>query len=321
MAALSAKGIYTLSADGVSDTYSLIEKSGFYAETTGKQSPDDFMGHSSFRHISQLFDEFLLKHVFAFDIHIDYEEGGKKVTDGNKSELVDRQRNEIKCMDNVEGTVAADGETIRYKWRFKLPEGMKTTSEFCHIHQIKGMGSGEEVAHPVFTFTCRTTSSKQVLQVINVPYEGAANVVLAQTDLKPLLGKWIEAEEFVTVGHHGAYRLTLTDIEARKVIVMVNNPNIEVWRYTSDNSTMRGKWGIYRSLGADLKLKSQLRSERVLFADFEAEKLSGNDAGILNISGELPFSGDESIYDLTGRRVTDPAPGIYIKNGKKIIIK
>ena len=321
MATLSAKGLYTLSADGASDTYKLIEKSGFYAETTGKQTPDDFMSHPSFQHISQIFDETLLKHVFAFDIHIDYEEGGKKVTDGNKSELVDRQRNEIKCMDNVEGTVAVDGETIRYKWRFKLPEGMKTTSEFCHIHQIKGMGSGEEVAHPVFTFTCRTTSSKQVLQVINVPYEGAANVVLAQTDLKPLLGNWIEAEEFVTVGHHGSYRLTLTDIEARKVIVMVNKPDIEVWRYTSDNSTMRGKWGIYRSLGTDLKLKSQLRSERVLFADFEAEKVTGPEAGIESISADLTSSGDEAIYDLTGRRVTDPAPGIYIKNGKKIIIK
>lgn len=321
MATLSAKGLYTLSADGATDTYKLIEKSGFYAETTGKQTPDDFMGHSSFQHISQIFDETLLKHVFAFDIHIDYEEGGKMVTDGNKSELVDRQRNEIKCMDNVEGTVAIDGETIRYKWRFKLPEGMKTTSEFCHIHQIKGMGSGDEVAHPVFTFTCRTTSSKQVLQVINVPYEGASNVVLAQTDLKPLLGKWIEAEEFVTVGHNGSYRLTLTDIEARKVIVMVNKPDIEVWRYTSDNSTMRGKWGIYRSLGTDLKLKSQLRSERVLFADFEAEKVTSPEAGIENISVNLPSSGDEQIYDLTGRRVTDPAPGIYIKNGKKIIIK
>lgn len=320
-AVLSAQGVYTLRADGSADTYGLIQKSGFFAETSGKQTPDDFMCHSSFHHISQVADPVLGRYAFAFDIHVDFEEGTLKITDGNKSELVDRQRNEIKCMSSVPATVAADGETIRYRWKFKLPEGMKTTSEFCHIHQIKGMGDGAEVAHPVFTFTCRSVSSKQVLQIINVPYEGSPNVNLAQIDLVPLLGKWIEAEEYVTVGHHGSYILTLTDIESNRMVAMVNEPDIEVWRYTTDNSTMRGKWGIYRSLGTDLRLKSQLRSERVLFADFEAEKVTSPEAGIESISGDQPTSGDETIYDLTGRRVTDPAPGIYIKNGKKIIIK
>lgn len=315
---LSAQSSYRLVADGTTDTYSLIEQAGFFAETTGKQTPDDFMCHPSYRHISQTFDETLGRYVFAFDIHVDYQEGGKTVTDGNKSELTDRQRNEIKCMDSVKGTVAKDGETISYRWLFLLPEGMKTTGEFCHIHQIKGMGSGEEVAHPVFTLTCRTTgSSKQVLQVINVPYEGSSNVNLAQTDLKPLLGKWVEATEVVTVGRHGRYSLTLRDVETGKKIVAVEESDIMVWRDTNDASTMRGKWGIYRSLGQGLSLKSSLRSERVLFADFEALKGDIN-AGVETVEQEIQ---DNTIYDLTGRRVENPGPGMYIQNRKVIIIK
>ncbi|MDD5855952.1 MAG: leucine-rich repeat domain-containing protein, partial [Prevotella sp.] len=30
---------------------------------------------------------------------------------------------------------------------------------------------------------------------------------------------------------------------------------------------------------------------------------------------------DDSVYDLMGRKVSKPAKGIYIKNGKKVIIK
>lgn len=314
----TAQSSYLLRADGSTDTYELIKNSGFFPETSGNLTPDEFMGHSGYRHISQIYDSVLAEYVFAFDIHVDYQEGSTNVTDGNKAELVDRQRNEIKCMSDVPGTVASAGETVTYRWKFMLPKGMKTTSEFCHIHQIKGMGSGEEVAHPVFTITCRSTSSsRQVLQVINVPYEGAANVNLAQLDLAPLLGKWIQVTETITVGQQGAYRLHMTDVDSGSVILSLNKPNIAVWRFTDDNSTMRGKWGIYRSLGTDLQLVSQLRSERVLFADIEASKTDAAVESILVDEDET----DSTLYDLMGRSVSNPVPGLYIQKGRKIIIR
>lgn len=308
---------YMLKADGGTDTYELIENSGFFTETTNNQTPDDFMGHPEYQHISQIPDDQLEQYVFAFDIHVNFKENDVKVTDGNKSELIDRQRNEIKCMSEIPGTVAADGETITYTWKFKLPIGMKTSSEFCHIHQIKGMGSGPEVAHPVITFTCRTVSSGQVFQIINVPYEGASNVNLAQLDLKPLLGKWIEAHESITVGQHGEYHLTLTDVLSGEEILSVSKNDIEIWRDTQDKSTMRGKWGIYRSLGEDLKLLPLLLSERILFADIEASK---GPVGV-EIIPEETISEDSAFYDLYGRKVVNPAHGIFIRKGKKIIIR
>lgn len=308
---------YSLVADGKTETYTLIQQSGFYPETSGNTTPDEFMCHPEYPHISQVWDDDLNKYVFAFDIHIDFDQDGQSVTDGNKSSLSDRQRNEIKCMSDKEGTVAKDGESITYSWKFKLPEGMLTTKEFCHIHQIKGMGDGEEVAHPVFTLTCRTTTSRQVLQVINVPYEGSANVNIAQIDLLPLLGKWIMATETVTVGQHGKYSLKLSDIKTGESLVSVYKDDIQVYRYTTDESTMRGKWGIYRSLGSDLNLKDQLQSERLLFADFEVKK---ENAAVNEIySGENIY--EEPYYDLMGRKVENPTRGIYIRKGEKIYIK
>ena len=315
---LSAQAHYLLRADGFTDTYRLISEAGFFAETSGRQTPDEFMMHPTYRHISQTFDSQLGAHVFAFDIHVDFSEDGTLVTDGNKTELVDRQRNEIKCMDDVPGTVACDGETLTYRWKFMLPEGMKTTTEFCHIHQIKGLGSGDEVAHPVFTFTCRSTGSRQVLQIINVPYEGSPNVNLAQLDLSLFMGRWVEAVETVTVGRHGSYRLTLTDVLSGSVLLSLHKPDIEVWRDTSDRSTMRGKWGIYRSLGSGLSLKDKLRSERVLFADIEVVK--GDLDGIAGCVDDNSDN-DGPCFDLLGRPVAAPFRGLLIQDSKKIIFK
>ena len=36
---------------------------------------------------------------------------------------------------------------------------------------------------------------------------------------------------------------------------------------------------------------------------------------------KMPAAGDDAYYDLTGRRVQSPTKGLYIKNGKKVIVK
>lgn len=45
-------------------------------------------------------------------------------------------------------------------------------------------------------------------------------------------------------------------------------------------------------------------------------------AGIENVIGAETRQDDNAIYDLLGRRVTNPLPGtIYIRNGKKFVLK
>ena len=308
---------HSLKADGTTETYRLISEAGFYTETSANMSPDAFMGHQHYNHISHIHDPSLDGYVFAFDIHIDYPEGDTHVTDGNKGTLIDRQRNEIKCMSSQPATVAKSGETITYTWKFMLPEGMLTTSAFCHIHQIKGMGDSQAVAHPVFTLTCRTSGKRQVLQCINVPYEGASNVNLAQIDLSTVTGRWIQARETFTVGRHGQYSLTLTDALTGAMIMNVDKSDIEVWRDTDDLSTLRGKWGIYRSLGEGLSLKSQLRSERVLFADFEIRK--GDPESSITETPADCRDDNGPAYNLAGQPVDNNYHGIIVRKGIKIL--
>ena len=48
--------------------------------------------------------------------------------------------------------------------------------------------------------------------------------------------------------------------------------------------------------------------------------LDGNVTGIKAIdNGQLTI--DDAVYDLQGRRVSKPTKGLYIVNGKKVIIK
>ena len=61
------------------------------------------------------------------------------------------------------------------------------------------------------------------------------------------------------------------------------------------------------------------------FFDFnETTGLKAIDNGPLGTQGRLPeqeLTTDNVVYDLQGRRVSQPAKGLYIVNGKKIVIK
>lgn len=256
-----------LAADGNdADTYSLILKSGYNYET-----PDNSGAHASapFRHIRQSYDEELGKYVFDFILHIENDD------DRGKPDVTDRQRNEIKTdAKSPAGMVAQEGETLRMTWKFRLPEGMKTTKAFSHIHQIKGISDKEgtaDVAMPVFTFTVRTLSSgKQQFQVIHVGPSPSSNTYLAKADLSEFLGEWVEATETVRFSDNGAYELVIRRISDGKTLVSVKEDDIATWREAA--AGMRPKWGLYRNFGEDGSLKPELRDEVLRFADFLIEK-------------------------------------------------
>lgn len=48
--------------------------------------------------------------------------------------------------------------------------------------------------------------------------------------------------------------------------------------------------------------------------------LTSNMTAIKNLSPDLSPKGEDSTYSLNGQRVTNPSHGIYIKNGKKVIL-
>ena len=62
---------------------------------------------------------------------------------------------------------------------------------------------------------------------------------------------------------------------------------------------------------------SIVANERVMIAD--QDYIDGVED--VNVDFNLNLNLNDSWYDLQGRKVTNPRKGIYIKNGKKVLIK
>lgn len=256
-----------LIADGDNaNTYRLIEACGFNHE-----APDSSRQHADkhFQHIQQTYDKALKKNVFSFYIHADIDD------DRGKANINDRQRNEIKTDGKSPAQlVGQEGETMVFKWKMLLPKGFQTTNKFCHLHQLKGIDNkagNADVGQPLMTLAAYSNSKGG--QQLRVRYHNRADGQssnLAKCNLADLLGNWVEITETCKFGPNGSYAVEVKRINDGKVLLDFSEDNIDMWR--TDCTGMRPKWGIYRSLGRNRELQSQLRDEEVRFADFTITK-------------------------------------------------
>ena len=260
-----------LAADGNdAETYALILSKGYNYET-----PDNSGAHAAepFRHIRQSYDKTLKKYVFDFYLHIDNDD------DRGKADVTDRQRNEIKTDGHSpDSLVAQYGETLKMTWKFCLPAGMKTTTKFSHIHQLKGLDNKDgnaDVALPAITFTCRTLSNgkqqSQVLYTASKVESDGKSTYLARADLSEFLGEWVTVSETVNFADNGRYSVIVTRMRDGKQLAKVDGVELDMWR--TGCTGMRPKWGLYRNFGEGRSLASELRDEILKFADFDIRKL------------------------------------------------
>jgi hypothetical protein len=235
-----------VTADGQSDAYTLIDQAlGGTAEEVPDCSHPDFGPH-----ITQAFDADLGEYVFVFSIHV--------TPDNDRCVAFDRQRNEIKTYGpSPEYLKGFYGDTVTFRWLFKLDEGFQPSPSFTHIHQIKA-GDGDAAA-PIITLTPRANPDR--LQIIHVDPSGNTTTV-AETPLDPFKGVWVEAYEQITYGFDGSYAITLTSLSDGSELLSYSNGDLALWR--SQTTFVRPKWGIYRSLNN----ASYLRDEDVGFGDF-----------------------------------------------------
>jgi hypothetical protein len=178
----------------------------------------------------------------------------------------DRQRVEIKTYAaspvNLIGTT---GENIIYKWMFKIPVGFQPSSNFTHLHQIKAVDGDD--SSPLFTITPRIGNPNK-LELVYVADATSGSNKLSIVELSLFEGNWIEAEEKINVGSSGSYSITLKKHSDGTVLMSYSNSNIATIR--PDNSFIRPKWGIYRSL-LDI---ANLRDEAVRFSDFSIQEVA-----------------------------------------------
>jgi len=251
---LPCTGQVTLDADGPGDTYELIT-SVLAPGHNPIEVPD--CNHTDFgAHINEVFDEELNSDVFRFHIHTS--------PDNDRCIKFDRQRNEIKSYDkSPDNLLGVDGETIIYRWKFKLSEGFQSSPNFTHLHQLKPVGGPFE-SMPMYTLTTRKGSPDR----LELRYaETDDQITLAHTDLAPFINTWLSVEEKISYGLSGSYEIEIRSVSDDAVLFQYSNPSIVNWRPDAD--FVRPKWGIYRSL----KNEQDLRDETVLYANFIVEEL------------------------------------------------
>jgi hypothetical protein len=230
------------SADGPGDTYALLQRN----YTT--ELPD--CGHPV-PHITEEFDNELKKNVFVWHIHVNQ--------DDDRCGAKDRQRVEIRA--KASDIVAQNGETVWYRWKFRLPPGFQTSSSFTHIMQIKS-----DQAAPVMTLTPRNNT---------LAIDGRVGV-RGSTDLAKFIGNWVVAEMKIVFGNSGSIQLVIRKIATGEVLFNYSG-GADTW---DDNSSGHDfKAGIYRSLNN----RGDLRDEDVKYADFCASKTSAADCDDGNV--------------------------------------
>jgi hypothetical protein len=262
----------TLTADGTTDTYTLING---VLGGTAEETPD--CSHPAFGpHITQSFDNTLGKHVFDFWIHV--------TPDNDRCINFDRQRNEIKTYGPSPAAVKAFlGDTMDFRWQFQLGAGFQPSPSFTHVHQIKA-GDGND-ADPVITVSAYS-GSPDILR-INHWDDAGVETILTSTDLTPFKGTWVEADEHIDFNWTGTYSLSIRRVSDGAVLFTYANNSIQMWR--TGTTFIRPKWGIYRSLIDS----SYLRDENVLFGGF----CIGKSADCPSFSSSQP---DFSIADSPG---------------------
>lgn len=298
-----------LEANGPGNTYELIN-SVLAPGAEAEETPDTF-DPAFGRHIAEVWDAELGKYVFEFYVHVSNPNELQDISTGD----TDRQRCEIKTYapspDNMKGV---SGETVVYKWRFRLPVGFQPSSSFTHIHQIKAVGGDDSM--PLITITVRKASPNRIELIHN-------NVTkLTTADLSLFTGNWVEATERVKIDSiHGTYSITIKNVSTGATILSCSNNDLMTIRATND--FIRPKWGVYRSI---VNLQD-LRDEAVRFNSFsiyeepvtnvnslsinnenDFEVIPNSVSNTLKIKYNLPKKNTVSIdiYNLSGQKVKSP---------------
>jgi hypothetical protein len=197
-------------------------------------------------HITEAFDDELNKNVFVFHAHV--------AQDDDRCGATDRQRTEIRA-GKLPDEVASNGQTVYYRWKFKLPTGFQTSGSFTHIFQIKS-----DAAAPVMTLTPRGT---------NLSIDGVVGVRGTQP-LSKFVGNWVVVDLKLVFGSGGSIDMKIRKAAGGEMLFDYTG-GADTWQ--GDNSGHDAKWGIYRSLNQ----RGSLRDEQVRFADFCVSKQSAAD--------------------------------------------
>ena len=158
-------------------------------------------------------------------------------------EIDDRQRNEVKTFAGSPAAgIGRAGETVRYHWYFRIPDGYAVTRYFNSLMQVKGStGSGS----PMLALVAARSAGDPELQVRYVAEDGGRIEYLARIPFERVTGKWLEGEVIVVNAMSGYLRTTVREVNG-PLLIATEASGLRTFR--PDFEYVRPKWGIYRSV-------------------------------------------------------------------------
>lgn len=253
----------SLDADGEGiglTAYELVRELG---GTNPIESPDLYeINHPGDPHIYEALDSEVGEHL-VFVIHRDLDR------DRDRTDITDRQRNEIKTYASSEDAVKGfENETMIFRWKFRINSEMEVSRNFSHFFQLKAVG-GED-SHPILTLTGNERSSADGMEIRHSALQ--EDNFLARIGWDQVTGEWIEVYCRATFSDSGSLRLLAARLSDGEVLFDVTETDIDLWRGESSDHFVRPKWGIYRSLNDVENLRPD--EEDVRFANFSISKVN-----------------------------------------------
>ncbi len=231
------------------------------------------------KHIEVIQDPVLGQPVFRFMAH-----KNGQVIDGDRGELKDRQRNEMKSRVTSDKAQYKDvngnyDEWQILEWKFKIPAGFQPSTSFTHIYQLKGH-DGSNISAPIITLSLRSNSdgSNRRLQIIHNGRASSTHkgTVVDNIPMSDFENEWIQARTEAHFCRHGYYGIKLTRISDGKVLMDYTIDDIDMWR-DKGTTNVRNKHGIYRNVGKDpFGSNTLLKDEELYLTDFKIYEKNSN---------------------------------------------
>lgn len=174
----------------------------------------------------------------------------------------DRQRNESKGMrtsSNPSIKILKD-QTWRISYDLYIPDTLDGASSFQHIAQMKVPGSGA----PIYTLSAPT--GRLQLRHWNWYPTCCATTEVGSTNLAPIQNKWVNTTFEFKASKNGYLRWVLRDGSTTLVDRQLNN--VDMW--PEENTYLRPKWGIYRSIES-----SGLQNTYIMIRNLQAHQQTG----------------------------------------------
>jgi len=303
----------TISPNGAGNTYeefnailapirgSGVEASDLYdSSSCASGSFDNGQSNDSERYIYESYDSGYGDYVYHF--LLDLEHSSDKGDCSNN-----RQRTEIKSYNESPASLLGTlGETVQYKWDFKLPNNFDVSSNFTHIHQIKSVGgNSSEESIPMITLTAYDSSDGGRLYLRYSSQTEQENVDGVYVNLSDLENNWVEVTETITYGYegNGSFSISIRDKSDGSTLMSYSDNSKRY--YKTDADFMRPKWGIYRSTADE----DALKDEEVLFGYFEITELDG----IAPTFDNIPVANDYFIDTIIASPPTDDLTNEYFE--------